>query len=766
MGLFDRIKSASSALFNTKKPGFAITNFTSNNFFERLIEEETNYYDQYRLYVSKCIDFVSDKVASTEFKVMNSEEKEDENNKLMRDLKHFNPDMDLWQALKLKEMHVKLTGAAYWYIDRDVSSPEYNAEFYPLDPTQMSMRTNSVGLPDYFEYEDADGKVVRLDKEDVIYFRKMDPQNWFGGISELKLISDITNAHAYGAKMNLNQFLNSGRADGYLVFDGVNDEQRRNLEDQLRNKYGGVKNKNRVGVLNVMPEFLDMSKSNKELDYINGMKMMRQDILAMFGIPEAILFPSATKSNSKEARTSFQADTLKPAVDRQMAVFNEQLLTKYYGIKQPDVKFVAEEVVMKDKNELVDQAVRLTKAGILTRNRALEYLGEETVEDGDVYLNSDSTVEDQIQEAVEDKTKSIAEDLENIKNESKLKAEKQKQAELTEEQEGLFIEAAKNLFTDQAESVIDYINSVDNPTVKNSFDYKEQVKKTKQVFKEVYESVINSANEAANNDVKMKLYKASSTKLVDFESKGLSPELLEEIDEKLDYFSGEINKTTRDKVRAAISRGIQEGFGKTQFRQSILEIFNGYIDGNKNIDILESLGFYEQPIGVDKNDSVVRSSNNRYNNMLEKITQAESNDEISASERDEALTALRGVIDENDPVGKQVGNVLTNLYGINKNKGISKARATTIARTESTYAANAAFEDTYENNPFVTGRTWIAADDRDTRQTHNIADNTTVEIGKNFQIGQYEMKYPGDTSLGAGPEEIVNCRCRIVAEVE
>lgn len=58
-----------------------------------------------------------------------------------------------------------------------------------------------------------------------------------------------------------------------------------------------------------------------------------------------------------------------------------------------------------------------------------------------------------------------------------------------------------------------------------------------------------------------------------------------------------------------------------------------------------------------------------------------------------------------------------------------------------------------------TYHTWLSERDDRVRPTHVTADGQRVPVDEPFWVGGYRMMYPTDSSLGAGPEEIVNCRC-------
>lgn len=56
---------------------------------------------------------------------------------------------------------------------------------------------------------------------------------------------------------------------------------------------------------------------------------------------------------------------------------------------------------------------------------------------------------------------------------------------------------------------------------------------------------------------------------------------------------------------------------------------------------------------------------------------------------------------------------------------------------------------------------WVTMRDNKVRHTHVVANGDKVGIFDSFHIGNSEMSFPRDASLGAGAEEIVNCRCTL-----
>lgn len=56
---------------------------------------------------------------------------------------------------------------------------------------------------------------------------------------------------------------------------------------------------------------------------------------------------------------------------------------------------------------------------------------------------------------------------------------------------------------------------------------------------------------------------------------------------------------------------------------------------------------------------------------------------------------------------------------------------------------------------------WHTIMDGKERATHAVANGQTVPIDEPFTVGGYLMMFPRDTTYGAPPQEIINCRCSI-----
>ncbi len=92
---------------------------------------------------------------------------------------------------------------------------------------------------------------------------------------------------------------------------------------------------------------------------------------------------------------------------------------------------------------------------------------------------------------------------------------------------------------------------------------------------------------------------------------------------------------------------------------------------------------------------------------------------------------------------------------------IGKGRAETIANTETAAAFNYS-RDKAMREAGVTHKKWLHSMSpliKEPRPTHLEADGQVQLIDEPFDVGGVQFMRPADDSLGAGPEDIINCHC-------
>lgn len=139
-------------------------------------------------------------------------------------------------------------------------------------------------------------------------------------------------------------------------------------------------------------------------------------------------------------------------------------------------------------------------------------------------------------------------------------------------------------------------------------------------------------------------------------------------------------------------------------------------------------------------------------------------DTITSDIRD----AIQASADEHGPNPARAAQIVDEM--LNPDAPRWAGRAQTIARTEVIGANNQgslaswrAVHDSLTAQGTGVLKTWLATEDRRTREEHAAIDGTEIPIGQTFNVGGSQMDGPGDP--GADPGLVINCRCTLTYRV-
>lgn len=578
------------------------------------LTREKNYYSHYVGWVWKAINTIADGIVDHDPILMDDSGKEPteverRNSVLLNDLYRFNGFQTYAEARKLTIAHKLLTGNAFWYIKKAENAPGHIYEFYVLNPQSVRIRPDrKTGLPVGYWYRQPSGEEIFLEEDDVIVFRTMNPQNWVVGNSA---IDAMAFQQLIWEKMNstiLNLFGNEARMQGVLSIEGSTPELQTKIETELKRKYVGVHNAGKIMVSNRKAEWSPISATPRDLEYNQGLEQMREDILAMLGVPLelAMVVTGAKFKNAEEAQRLYQRQTLKPKLQEEVAVFNEQLIRKYFDGFQSvgfmNFKFVIDNPVMRDVVTDSQVAVQLYSGNIITKNEAREAAGYAKVEDGDKFANE------------------IDEDLFNnrIQNIQQNNESKPDEEDEGDEQDGKKKSLVKDMWQEAGfksrEEAKTYFHK---KSIENEYLLKDQVtkffkkqgkrvvantKKTKDVEvsweKEVDEMVkhllptLETIGENANTQVEIFL----DTK------KPVSKKVLSKIKENVIIFSKEVTDTTRKKIEQVFIDAQTEGLGLAETKKRLSEVY----------------AKWSNPIDSKRAETIARTETTRTTNLVAK----------------------------------------------------------------------------------------------------------------------------------------------------
>lgn len=339
---------------------------------------------QKSLYVFACVTKIAQKTASIDWELYRIKNKSGDKEEMF-----ISPILDLlyrpnpWQTkgefFEKFMINKKLAGEAFILKVRDERGVV--RELWNLRPDFMTIVKDKETFIKAFEFN-ANGQKIVFKPEDVIHDAYPNPLDEYGGISPLCAADIRVETELSAVTYQKNFFRNNARPDFLLSTDGkIRNEQKEEIKEGWEKRHKGVQNSGKGAFLEGGVKYQQVSISQREMDYIESLKMTRDDILTAFGVPKPIvaITDDVNLANAQTAMEIFLSETIVPEIKRLTEKLNEHLVYPEFG----DVFFIDYEdpVPTNDKSVAEVQDIKL-KNGTLLINEAREELGLEPVVGG------------------------------------------------------------------------------------------------------------------------------------------------------------------------------------------------------------------------------------------------------------------------------------------------------------------------------------------------------------------------------------------------
>lgn len=222
----------------------------------------------------------------------------------------------LRELVRRTMIHLLLQGGLYYVFERARGSSVF---------TDVSIRTVAQVRPnrdrdtdeilDYVEYDKMGRPVRGFLKNEILPVLFYNPHRAGEPLSPISAARMSLNSEISINAWNAG-FFNKGLRTPFLMETRRNlgQEQEKDLQRRIRHFYGGIDNAHDVMVVPAGAKMIPVGMPAKDLDFINGKKLSREEILAVFGVPPAIvgILEHANYSNAREQTQTFWTNTVLP----------------------------------------------------------------------------------------------------------------------------------------------------------------------------------------------------------------------------------------------------------------------------------------------------------------------------------------------------------------------------------------------------------------------------------------------------------------------
>lgn len=297
------------------------------------------------------------------------------------------------QLLRATYRDLMIFGEAFWFIERNLlNSPRRALRLHPMytvpvveDGEVTKYRYGSgasapSGVQDTIEYKTFQ----------IVHFRVPNPSSDIMGLSPLASLTRTVAADISAMEFNGNFFENSAQTG--IVFSMENstaDEAKRNRE-YLEQNYVGTRNAHRPILLEGTVKVEKSVSTYQEMQFVEGRRMWRQEILSVFDLDERKIGinegPSGDQKNEDDA---FHTEAIAGWHALVEETINDDLIVAMFSIE--DTLFKANERdprMQLNKMTFYRDAVR---DGILVRNDVRGEMGLPPIKGGDIATVQTST---------------------------------------------------------------------------------------------------------------------------------------------------------------------------------------------------------------------------------------------------------------------------------------------------------------------------------------------------------------------------------------
>lgn len=256
------------------------------------------------------------------------------------------------------------------------------SELWALSPLNMEINPGPGGMASWYVYkngrEDKSFAVERITGNSDVYFQKMyNPLDYWRGMSPLEAASLAGDLHNQGMRWNYGLLKNGAAPSGIVKLPGTpGGETISLLKEYFKKTLQGGKNAGGIPVLVDGAEWQEISKSPKDMDYLNTMKEAAKYVASAYGVPLPLVDnDSASYNNMQQAKERLWTDTVLPLLGEFLNGFSAWLSYKF---GQP-IELIADAdsvpALEGVRQRRFDRMVSAINAGLLSIDEAREEIG-------------------------------------------------------------------------------------------------------------------------------------------------------------------------------------------------------------------------------------------------------------------------------------------------------------------------------------------------------------------------------------------------------
>lgn len=508
-----------------------------------------------------------------------------ESHQLLDLLYNPNPFMTKNEFLELTYQHLKLAGNSYWAVIRNGQGMP--TQLWPIMPDRVEVVPDKENFIKGYAVSVGRGTKVPFEPDDIIHHRYMDPNSLYYGMGIVRAAARAIDTDSRAADYSRKFFINSARPDGVLETDKTLDTT---VFDRLKanwyDTYGSADNAHKVAVLEAGLQYKQINTTQKDMEYLEGRKFTRDQILGMFRMSKAMLgiLEDANRANMEAAEYNYSKRIIKPDNTRLVDRITQDLAPQF----DPKLIVGFTDPVPEDREYLLKEKKTATNTW-RTVNETREEEGRDPIDGGDVLPAQQQAQQiEMVQEMyramplLAQAVANVATGIQQVKKlavppappeKKKLYSTADERTEIGEawtatirqtatDHEGRFMRQTRNEFDREITEVLANLRQHYDkgmPIAKTKdllddlvFDTEEAIKRLIAAFGPIYYDVVKEAGTAAYILIGMEGFNMAD------------PNVTKYFDKRPKKVSTEVTRETEKQLRATLTEGINSGESMSQ----------------------------------------------------------------------------------------------------------------------------------------------------------------------------------------------------------
>ncbi|KKN37327.1 hypothetical protein LCGC14_0764700 [marine sediment metagenome] len=327
------------------------------------------------VWVYACVFTIANTIASLPFRVFKVTQTRDGAVKreitsgavidLIRRPSIDDPNMTWYNLIEFTMASLELAGNAYWLHEGE----QIPTELIPLIASRVQALPGKERFIDGYRYV-IPGKSQAIDpyKPEIIsHFKYMNPAGNIYGIPSLAPGRFSVDNFSSMLQTNMNIFKNGALTDIFLKTDrSLSDKAYNRLLHFFKKRHVGLKKAHKPGVLEEGLDIKEIRKNLRELEYIKGNMITREEICAAFGVPPLLvgILDKATYSNYKESVKVLYNLSIIPKINRIQPIINNTVISKFGSDLVGEFDLSEVEALKEDEKEKSEIAKNFFSMGV------------------------------------------------------------------------------------------------------------------------------------------------------------------------------------------------------------------------------------------------------------------------------------------------------------------------------------------------------------------------------------------------------------------